>query len=57
MKAIVKIEYLSTFTIELTDYGIDENVRFEDLSENEQFDISDPLLDEIVPQITIKTID
>jgi len=57
MKAQVEIKYSSTLTIDLTDYGYDENVKFEDLTENEQFEITDPLLDEVVANITVKTLD
>jgi hypothetical protein len=57
MKAKVKITLSKVFEIDLIDYGLEENQRFEDLSEDKRFEISDSLLDEIVPEISIETID
>lgn len=57
MKASVKITYYSYDAIDLVNYGCDENMRFEDLSEQEQQEISDILRSEVVPDITIETID
>jgi len=56
MKAKVKIKHYSELTIDLEEYGHESNVRFEDLTENEQHEITDILLDEIVPEIIVKTL-
>ena len=57
MKAKVKIELYSEFEIDLENYGYDKDTTFESLPEDEQYEISDLLRDEIVPEISIKTIE
>lgn len=43
--------------IDLTDYGHDENVKFEDLTEDEQNEITDNLRDEVIVNAIVETID
>ena len=56
MKARVKIEYVEYLTIDLSDYGHDENVNYEDLSEEEKDEISDHLREEVIVSVRIETI-
>lgn len=58
MKATIKYS-LSKLEeqIDLTDYGHDENTRFEDLSEEEQNEILDPLRMGNIANASVRTIE
>ena len=58
MKA--KVEYSlnnNIETIDLTDYGYDDNVKFEDLTEEQQNEIVDNLRAEKIIHVFVETID
>lgn len=58
MKAIVKYKVnIITEEIDLEDYGHDEDVRFEDLTEDEQNHITDSLIIQNYIQAYVETID
>lgn len=57
MKASAKLTYSSFFEIDLEDYGHDENVKFEDLTEEQKNEIYDHLREEAVVSVDIVTED
>lgn len=49
----ITLKLLATETVDLTDYGHDENVKWEDLTEQEQSDITDGLREQNnIPEIS-----
>jgi hypothetical protein len=57
MKVKLKIELNINQTINLTDYGFDENVKWADLAEDEQNQIKDDIRDEHIAYVSIEDID
>ena len=56
MKADVRISYTSVHEIDLEDYGHEAHVCFEDLTEDEQNEITDHLREDIIPNVIVETI-
>lgn len=56
MKARVELSFFSVSEIDLEDYGHDEETRFEDLTEDQQNEITDSLRDETIISCNIETI-
>lgn len=58
MKALVKYSLGKLQQeIDLVDYGYDEDVKFEDLTEEEQNEILDPLREENIANASVQTIE
>jgi len=56
MKAYVRISYTSVHEIDLEDYGHEPHVCFEDLTDDEQNEITDHLREDIIPNVIVETI-
>lgn len=56
MKAIVHLHISQLFEIDLSDYGHSKNQKFEELTQEEQNEITDSLRSEVVVDCEIKTI-
>lgn len=56
MIARVELSFFSVSEIDLEDYGLSENEKFEDLSEDQQNEITDSLRNEAIVSCNIETI-
>lgn len=56
MKARVELSFFSVSEIDLEDYGHNEEIRFEDLTEDQQNEITDSLRNEAIVSCNIETI-
>jgi hypothetical protein len=57
MKVKLKIELNINQTINLTDYGFNKNVKWVDLTEDEQIEIKDNIRDEHIAYVSVEDID
>jgi hypothetical protein len=57
MKVKLKIELNINQTINLTDYGFNRNVKWVDLTEDEQNQIKDNIRDEHIAYVSVEDID
>jgi hypothetical protein len=57
MKVKLKIELIVNQTIDLTSFGFDENVKWVDLTQNEQSEIKDNIRDEYIAYVSVEDID
>jgi len=56
MKAEYRLYFTETGQIDLTNFGHDEETKYEDLTEDQKNEITDSLRDGCVPEIDIYTI-
>ena len=58
MKALVKYKSnISQETIDLTDYGFQESIKWEDIPEDKQLAIQDSLREDTYIQVSVDTIE
>ena len=51
MQVTLIFKAVSTETIDLVDYGYSEDISFDDLTEEQQNEITDPLRESIIPDL------
>ena len=57
MEVLVKLTLRVETKINLTEYGYDDNTRFEDLTEEQRNEILDPMRESAIPDVTFETIE
>ncbi len=57
MKVLAKLKLNTEVEIDLTDFGFDESKRWDDLKEDEQNEILDPIRNEQIATVTVEEID
>jgi hypothetical protein len=57
MKVLVKLKLNLETEVDLTEFGHDESQRWDDLTEEEQNEILDPMRETAIPNVNVETVD